>query len=434
MNGLRSGAIVTVLFALAAAVLLSVLPFWLDEVLQLIGTSPPAGIAEVVRYVPQNPGGVPLGYLLQHGWLELVGVSRLTARAPAFVFGVASVWLVGLLARRLGLRSPWMAAALFAVLPIVLRYTTEARPYSQAIFLSLASLFTGFQLMDRPGFWSAACHVLAITAAIYTQPFTLFVPLAQLLWQFWLGSRRSSWVTAAAVGAALILFLPWMAYARGGWSQTITASQFQFVFTPKTPLMLLRELTGAGYIGTVCLIAAAILSRNSTTMDREAKLLLVMISGLCFVGGLVADAAFGYFIAIRQFLWALPPLALLAAEGLASSTRLTRVSLLAFLLGASAAASYRYFSNPREDWEAAAQAIEARLGPGQCLQVITPDQAIYYEFFRPGLAARRCSNSPRMVVAVTPYANTQAPAEPGYALTGERTVGGTRILLLERRP
>ena len=150
MNGLRPVVIVTALFGVVVLVLLGLLPFWLDEVLQLIGTQPAATIRDVVRYVPQNPGGVPLGYLVQHAFLALAGVSRFTARVPPAAFGIASVWLVGLLARRLGIREPWMAAAVFAVLPISLRYATEARPYSQAIFLSVAGLFTGFRLAESP--------------------------------------------------------------------------------------------------------------------------------------------------------------------------------------------------------------------------------------------------------------------------------------------
>ncbi len=434
MNGMRPAVIVTVLYTLVVLALLGALPFWLDEVLQLIGTRPAATSMDVVRYVPQNPGGVPLGYLVQHAFLKLVGVGRLTARIPAAVFGVASVWLVALLGRRLGLRSPWLAAALFAVLPITLRYATEARPYSQAIFLSLATVFTGFQLADNPGILRFVLHLLTVAAALYTQPFTVFVPAAQVFWMAWRESRRSAWTTAAALAVGSLLFLPWMAYARGGWSNTIATSQFQFVFTPKTPLMLLREMTGAGYAGTICLLGAAFLGWRSPKLSRDTKWLLVMIPGLCFAGGLAADAAFGYFIAIRQFLWVLPPLVLLAAEGLASSTRVTQVGLLAFLLGSSGAASYKHFAYPHEDWEAAAREIEASLGPGQCLEVITPDQAIYYEFFRPGLAARRCSDAPRRVVAVTPYAAGASPVRSGFSLTGERTVGGTRILLLERRP
>ena len=152
--------------------------------------------------------------------------------------------------------------------------------------------------------------------------------------------------------------------------------------------MLLRELTGAGYVGSACLLVAAILGWRSPDLSRDTKVLLSLIVGLCFVGGLAADAAFGYFIAIRQFLWALPALALLAGAGLASTSGLARVAFWAVLLGAAAAASYRHFSSPRENWEAAAGVIATSLGPGGCLDVVSPDQAVFYEFFRPELNSR----------------------------------------------
>jgi mannosyltransferase len=436
MNGLRPVVIVTVLYTLVVASLLGTLPFWLDEVLQLIGTRPGMTSLEVVRYVPQNPGGVPLGYLVQHSVLQLSGtVNRFTARIPAAIFGIGSVWLISLLARRLGVRRPWVAAALFAVLPVTLRYATEARPYSQAIFLALGSLLTGFRLAEEPGLLRFVLHLVAVAAAVYTQPFTLFVPGAQALWMAWRGlPRPGAWKpVAACVFGAVLLFLPWMAYARGGWSSTIASSQFQFVFTWKTPLMLLREITGAGYAGAFCLLGAALLGWRSPNLSRDAKVLLGLTAGLCFGGGLLADAAFGYFIAIRQFLWALPPLVLLAAEGFSSAARITKVALLAFLLGSSAATSYKHFALPREDWEAAAREVADRIGPSGCFEVVTPDQAVYYEFFQPELAARKCSDAPLMVVAVTPYSTGSSVVKDGYSLATERLVGGTRILFFERR-
>ena len=47
------------------------------------------------RYVPQNPGGVPLGYLVQHAFLEAGGISRWTARLSSVLCAGGAVFLVG---------------------------------------------------------------------------------------------------------------------------------------------------------------------------------------------------------------------------------------------------------------------------------------------------------------------------------------------------
>jgi uncharacterized membrane protein len=110
---------------------------WLDEVLQLIGTRPERTLSEVIAYVPENPGSAPLGYLVQHAVLNLFGVSRWATRLPAALFAIASCIGTIVLARRVGARYPWLAGIIICSLPLTLRYATEGRPYSQAVFPSL---------------------------------------------------------------------------------------------------------------------------------------------------------------------------------------------------------------------------------------------------------------------------------------------------------
>ena len=100
----RATVAVVAVYGALVLLLVPVLPFWLDEVLQLLGTDPRMSLREVLAYVPQNPGGVPLGYVFQHWVLQVAGSSRWTARALSAVFGVATCAAVAILADRLGLR------------------------------------------------------------------------------------------------------------------------------------------------------------------------------------------------------------------------------------------------------------------------------------------------------------------------------------------
>ncbi|MSV35938.1 MAG: hypothetical protein EXQ47_10130 [Bryobacterales bacterium] len=145
MTPVRSGLAAAAIFFLIASALSGVLPLWLDEILQLRETRN-TSTAEMLATVPRNSGAVPLGYLVQQAVLKITGYSARWARLPAMLFGSAAVFLVALLAAELGFTRPWLSAAVFAAFPVTLRYATEARVYSQALFFSvLATLIYASQ-------------------------------------------------------------------------------------------------------------------------------------------------------------------------------------------------------------------------------------------------------------------------------------------------
>src|SRR5690242_10069270 len=64
-------------------------PFWLDEVLQLIGTTTRSWQA-MIFHVQHNRGAVPLGYLTQWPFVLAAGPSPFWARLPSAIFSVLS--------------------------------------------------------------------------------------------------------------------------------------------------------------------------------------------------------------------------------------------------------------------------------------------------------------------------------------------------------
>ena len=62
--------------------LMRLLPFWLDEVTQLAGTTQPT-FGAFLAYHRYNAGGVPLGYLLQFWLISAFGLGFVTARLPS---------------------------------------------------------------------------------------------------------------------------------------------------------------------------------------------------------------------------------------------------------------------------------------------------------------------------------------------------------------
>ena len=424
------------LFGIAAVALLSARPLWLDEILQLRETTTPSA-GRMIANLPRNAGAAPLGYLTQHAMLRFTGYSVRRARLTAAIFGVAAVISTGLLAAELGLDQPWIAAALFALFPMTLRYATESRVYSEALFFSVLATLAYLRLAKRPDLPHAAAYWLILTAAAYTQPYAASVGVAHVLWSAGQRERRAAFCGAAALGGAVLAFLPWYTWSKASWGATVAGGALDFAATWKTPLLILRELTGGGYACLILLAALCVMALWRGLPNRRAVFLLlssIALPLLCIFG---ADAALDYFVAGRQFLWVLPPLAILAA---AAFNRPSRVAIaLAALAGVICIlADLRYFTRPAENWAVAADAVAVAVRQGACFAVAPPGDAFLYEFFRPELERAHCE-APTIVLAITPYttpaernAAVATLAAQGYRSARETQAGGSLLIFLQR--
>jgi hypothetical protein len=165
--------------------------------------------------------------------------------------------------------------------------------------------------------------------------------------------------------------------------------------------MILHEVTGAGYIGAALAIAGVVAAFAFGFSGRWFWLSYLLVP---VITALIADAAFGYFPAIRQIIFVLAPLALLftvGVEALFARRRMAGLALAAALLITGVAANFNFFRRPREDWRAAA----AVLASEPCIMYSPPESGPFYSFFIPELAHRDCAGSaPRRALAISPYA------------------------------
>jgi mannosyltransferase len=309
---LRSALLTAAIFISIAIPVSAIRPLWLDEILQLTETRQPSTI-RMISDLRQTPGAVPLGFMVQQAALKIGGYSIILARLPSAIFGAGAVVLIALLGSRLGLKRGWHAGVVFAFLPLTLRYATESRVYSQALFFSVLATYLSVRLAERPTRVLAAQYCLVLTAAAYTQPYSVCVGIAHLLCSAICRTRRATLVCGASFALAIVAFLPWFWWARAGWSLAVASNGFHFSVSPKTPLMLFRELAGAGYWGSgiLLLLSAAVLTgRHLRICDRVLLILLVVT---VLTSALAGDAWFDYFIAARQFIWLLPAVSILAA-------------------------------------------------------------------------------------------------------------------------
>jgi hypothetical protein len=433
-NSLRSLWITTAVYGVLVISLLSYKPLWLDEVLTLVEVRLPT-TAQMMRELPFVPGSSPLTFLEQHYLLSVIGYSKAKSRLPAAVFGIAAVFAAGLLAMRLGMRRPWIAAALLGIFPLTLRYSVESRPYSQGLFLSLAATLAFLKLRDHPTLWRAALYAVFLTLAAYSQAFAASVMGAHIVWAIWQRQWRTAVYAAGAAAISIALFLPWVLWSKASWMGGIVREQSHFTFTPRLALVISRELIGGGHVGTILVLILAGMCLALRRLKPPSAGLLVLLVIVTFVGGLATDAAFSYFFAIRQFLWILPALAILAGAEIERGGKIAAV-LTAVLVFFCVRSSVLFFHDQRENLEAASHAIAAEVRDGACL-VTPPDGTVrLYRFFEPGLPeeSHKCA---KMVAAFSSYTLdpdrralfSQLEAQ-GYTTRSTQEVGGVSIVTL----
>jgi hypothetical protein len=428
----RSALLVALFFLAFGIGLSSIQPLWVDEILQLMETRQ-ASATQMIVDLPRSPGAVPLGYIVQQAGLRLTGYSVVMARTTPALFASASVYVVVLLAAQLGSTRPWIAGAIFAAFPLTLRYATESRVYSQALFFSVAATLLQVRLTRRPEWKLAGGCCLALIAAAYTYPYAACVGLAHVLWSAFGRNQRSTRLSAIALIVAGLAFLPWFLWARGRWAAGIAQSALRFHFSAATPLIIFRESIGAGYWGAGCVVLLCGISALARWPPPRAASLLGLIVSTVVICVLAMDARFGYFVAARQFLWILPSVAILAATAIERTTRTTLA--LAILLGLFCVRqSTLFFLYPREDWQAASDYILHEAQRCGRLVVVPAQQRPLYAFFHPELCCGpQVSN--RIVMAITPYTTgaerQQAIAttvSAGYDIERECDLGGSHVV------
>lgn len=397
MTSRRVALLLAVVYLFIAIFLSSVWPLWLDEILQLIDTRDGTAFDMLLRLPSHHAGSAPLGYLVQHASLQLTGYSMVAARLPAAIFGAASVFVVTLLATELGVARGWLAALIFAIFPLTLRYSAEGRMYSQALFFSILATLFYVRYAKKPRWAIGIAYCATLIAAAYTQPFAASVGFALFLWSLFNDESRVAIFGCLSFTVVVAAFLPWYFWADQIYSAAAGDQLPHFTLSIKTPLMIFRELAGLGYWGSGVLLILCVIGIRRRAISFRVLSFVALMVAVPMVTILFMDALFDYFIAARQFIWVLPAIAILAAAAIEK-----RTTVLLFLLAAIALRqNIVFYTAPKEDWRTAADAIAAKVNQGARLVVSPPEQKILYAFFRPEL--RNADDGSAAILAVTPY-------------------------------
>lgn len=151
--------------------------FWLDEAVS-------AMLARIDRHsfvsaMVHRQANMVLYYVLLRGWIRL-GSSEFALRSLSVLAGVATIPAIYILGKQLfGARAGRIAALLLCVHAFHIRYSQEARSYSLLMLLAVLSSIFFLRSLEEPSRQNWAAYVVLSTLMVYAQVFGGWVLVAQ---------------------------------------------------------------------------------------------------------------------------------------------------------------------------------------------------------------------------------------------------------------
>lgn len=309
---------------------------WFDEGLSVVFAS--RAVPQLFHTLVHEDLHPPLYYLMLHFWMALAGSSEWAVRLPSAISAVLLVPLTAAVVREIyrqdsaplprdeagrtgtppskllfAKHGPVVAlgaAALVGTSPFVAYYAQEARMYSLAAMLSLATVLAflkatrpGNSLINRPNdkrrLWLLFSFFLA--ASLYTQCFSAFLMPVFALYAILL-DRKALGHTMLHLGFACALYIPWAQPAYRQMERLLRSPDY-WTTTRMSPVLFVRAIwstllpgvsarwlaVGVLLVALGTVVLAHLLRRTrarlSSTAQRSALLLLSLIipMGLTYV-------------------------------------------------------------------------------------------------------------------------------------------------------
>jgi hypothetical protein len=296
------------LYALSLLFASTHLTLWLDELIQLLSTRD-LPFHKMVLAIASDPGQAPIGYLVQSALLRGTDFSALTARIPSILSALTCCFILNRISR--------LSAVIFALLPLNFRYACEARPYEMALCFSLLALCIFFKLDRQWNIRWYLAYVLFLTLGLYCQPYSIFPAAGCLIWctlRLRVAARSLS-ICISAIAIAGLCYLPWYRYSHPMWQKAMTGFVPPSLSTHSFE-MVFRELVGGGYFQSSLIVCACLVCLINARGPRLGRLFWVCTIATSVVAPILLDLHFGYFLASRQWIFALPGLAFLTSQSI----------------------------------------------------------------------------------------------------------------------
>lgn len=311
----------------------------------------------------------PLYYLLLKAWSMIFGYSEVSLRFPSIVFGIAAIFLVYLIVKKL-LKNEKLAlitSLLLATSGLHIYYSQEARMYVLAAFFATLSIYS----LVTNRFILFSFSILSLVATDYMPAFLL---PAFFVYGFWEKKEKDWWkkfllsfIPLAVFG---ILWLPILgAQSQGGrwllsilpsWREVAGGATFKqlILFWSKFVFGRISLINKATYLLLVSLASIPALVGITLSLRNYRKLkLLVLWFFVPLALGFLASLAFPAFIYFR-YIFILPAFYILIMFGLFSlKNKFLKYGLILTVLVLNLIGTVIYYVDSRQQREMWRQAV-----------------------------------------------------------------------------
>ena len=355
-----------------------------DEGASWAAAAAPSLSAVVWNQAILNPGKLALYEVALHGWIGLFGDGVAAMRSLSATLDTVSIVVVFALTRELlaGLADADAAAALaallFAVNLVSIKYARELRMYPLALLIVLLQVWTFIRTARGKRRLDPALLALLTALAAATHFSAGFMVAAEMLWLLILpriAPGRARFVAASALGGGAALFfvvaLPSLRTGASAFAHGATA----WIERPQwwAPVALFNKGTGTFAFPLLAALAAWAAWRERKRAGEAIAFALAWM-WLPPLMMLAASYAFAPMFVERYALWCFVPFFILAALGAweAGSVPL-RVVVVAAVLVLALGHVHAYRQRAHDvQWREAAHAASGALAPGAKLAVAPP--------------------------------------------------------------
>ncbi len=438
-----------------------------DEATSWAAASAPS-VAEVsARHYALNPGELPIYDLTLHGWIALFGTSPTAMRALSAAFGVLTIALVYIVVCELFAPAPepetesaltiddiasiaGLAAIVFAVNLVTIKYSREARMYPMLLAVILAQVAIFLRTLRTGGRENYALVVVLTAIVIATNYSALAVPAVEGLWLLYVLARagwrlenataRRAWALAAALAVGGLILVPkLLSPLRVPTTATGVARGWRKLPGLAAPFAFFNKATGSFAFPILAALAIwGAIPRMAPRRARRCRLRAAVDVGAALLM-LVASYTIAPVFVERYALSSFVPFFILVALGIFELPGdLIRAGALVLAVAFSLGHLVAYDRKPHDaQFREAITAASSALKPGEVMTIV-PSYAIeliryYLPPGQPLRAVRYDPSAAPVAVLILGDQNLEPGAGPSYKKDYPNVVARLRGVTVLRR-
>jgi hypothetical protein len=355
-------------------------------------------VAEVIARQPTlNPGELPIHDVMLHAWIALFGSSMAAMRAMSAAFGVFAIALVFVVTCELLAPASegdsiltvddigvvaGLAALVFAVNLVTIKYSREARMYPLMLAAILAQVAMFLRALRVGGLANYAAVVVLTAIAIGSNFAAVLIPATEGLWIIYVVSRRDhsnarrAWTIAISLAAAGLILVPKL-FSSLHAASAGTVGEWRKLPALYEPFALFNKATGSFAFPILAAVAIWGVVRGWRRGARDAVGFAMLWMWAPPLAMVLASYLIAPVFVERYALSCFVPFFILVALGIFELPGdLLRVGALALAVAFSLGHIVSYDRKPHDaQYREAIAAADSALKPGETMTVV-PSYAI----------------------------------------------------------